>query len=561
MSAFFAKETFVKRIIALAVACLMLAGGQTAQAQNVKPLVVISISSYAKLKDSILYLAKTLDTANQAQIAQAEGMADAMTGGLDTQKPIGATVAFDGAEPIVVGFLPVKNLNQFLGGLALFGVQAKDAGNGLKSISNGLAFVKEQDGYAYVAQKAEYLQNLPDPAKAIGTLGKQFDLGIVGNMQNLPLDLKQQALSLIRMGLDQSLEQQDGESDAQFNFRKQAAAQQMKQLEQFFNETEQITIGWQTDKTAKKTYLDMIVTAARGTRMAKSFAALKDTTTKFGGVVKPDAPFSMHVATEMKDQEEIDQAVAQIKLLKTTALEAIDDSEDFDTDEERDMWKGWASQALDVLQRTVEGGRVDFAASFQSVAGGPATVLAGMHVADGKALEKVVVDMLKTAEKKKEGFPKVTYNAGTHKGTAYHTLALDPPEDKEVFEKIFGEKAMLHIGYSTDTVWIAMGANALDQLKAAIDGTGERKAVRPMAMTVALGSIMKLAAEVNKDDPQLLPLANAVAGGSDHIRILVDPIDNGEKVRFEIEEGVFKLIGVATKTVKSVFDKIEDELK
>lgn len=550
----------MKRIIALAAACLMLAGGQLAEAQNVKPLVVVSVSSYAKLKDSILYLAKTLDTANQAQIAQAEGMADAMTGGLDTQKPIGVTVAFDGQEPVVVGFLPVKNLAQFLGGLQLFGVQAKDAGNGLKSISNGMAFVKEQDGYAYVAQKAEHLQNLPDPAKTLGAIGKQFDVAVVGNIQNLPLDLKQQGLSFVRMGLEQSLEQQDGESDAQFNLRKAAAAQQIKQVEQFLNETDQLTIGWATDKAAKKTYLDTVVTAARGTRMAKSFAGLKDSTTKFGGVIKADAPFTMHAAYEIKDPEEIEQAVAQIKMLKTTALDAIDDSEEFDTDEERDLVKGWASQAIDVVQRTVEGGRVDLAASFQSVAGGPATVLFGMHVADGKALEKVVQDILKTAEKKEENFPKVQYNAGTHKGTTFHSLALDPPNDKEQFEKIFGEKAMLHIGFSTDTVWIAMGASALDQLKAAIDGTGERKAVRPMAMTVSLGSIMKLAAEVNKDDPQLLPLANAVAGGSDHIRILADPIDNGEKVRIEIEEGVFKLIGVATKTVQKVFNKVGEDL-
>lgn len=550
----------MKRIIALAAACVLLAAGQPAEAQNAKPLVVVSISSYAKLKDSILYLAKTLDTANQAQIAQAEGMADAMTGGLDTQKPIGITVAFDGAEPIVVGFVPVKNLNQFLGGLALFGVQAKDAGNGLKSISNGLAFVKEQDGYAYVAQKAEQLQNLPDPAKALGTVSKQFDVAVVGNIQNLPLDLKQQGLSFVRMGLEESLQQEDGESDAQFNFRKQAAAQQIKQIEQFLNETDQLTIGWQTDKAAKKTYLDTIVTAARGTRMAKSFAGLKDSTTKFGGVVKPDAPFSMHASYELKDPEEIEQAVAQIKLLKTTALDAIDDSEEFDTDEERDLVKGWASQALDVVQRTVEGGRVDLAASFQSVAGGPATVLFGMHVADGKALDKIVQDILKTAEKKEENFPKVQYNAGTYKGTSYHTLALDPPKDKETFEKIFGEKALLHVGFSTDTVWVAMGASALDQLKAAVDGAGERKAVRPMAMTASLGAIMKLAAEVNKDDPQMLPLANAVGGGADHVRILADPIDNGEKVRIEIEEGVFKLIGVATKTVQKVFNKVGEDL-
>lgn len=555
----------MKRFIALAAACMMLAAAQPAQAQNVKPLVVVSVSSYAKVKDSILYLTKSLGLASQAQIAQSEGMADAMTGGLDTQKPIGLTVAFDGQEPVVVGFVPVKNLNQFLGGLGLFGVQAKDAGNGLKSISNGLAFIKEQDGYAYVAQKAEYLQNVPDPAKAVGTLGKQFDVALLANMQNLPLDLKTQALSFIRMGLEESLEQQDGESDAQFNFRKQAAQQQMKQLEQFFNETDQIVMGWQTDKTGKKTFLDVTVTAARGTRMAKQFASLKDTSTKFGGVVKPDAPFSMHVATEMKDQEEIDQAVAQIRILKTTALEAIDDSEEFDTDEERDLVKGWASQALDVLQRTVEAGRVDFAASFQSLAGGPATILAGMHVADGKALEKIVEDILKTAQNKKEDFPKVQFNAGTHKGTTYHAVPLEPKDDVEQFEKIFGEKAMLYVGFSTDTIWVAMGANALDQLKAAIDGTGERKAVRPMAMTASLGSIMKLAAEVNKDDPQLLPLANAVAGGLDHVRILIDPIDNGEKVRFEIEEGVFKLIGVATKAVQEstekIFEKVEEELK
>jgi len=544
----------VKRVLLSFVAgVLMLGLSPVAQAQGTsKPILVVSISGFQELKDDITYLAKATD--NGDKTAPFDAVVDGFTTGLDKQKSIGAIVTMDGDQPSVVGFIPVKNLNQLLGSLAAVIGPTKDAGNGLKSVGGGTAFIKEQDGYAFLAQKASQLQNLPDPVKALGTLPKQYDIAIEANIQNIPKEYRTMGLGFMKQGLEAQLNtKQDNETDAQFEFRKQMAATQIKQIERFMDEGDRITFGWSVDRTGKKTFLDFVITAVRGSKLAQQLATLKESTTKFSGLLKGDAPIAMSMAIENKDPEEIDNAVAQIRSYKETLLDMIEDSDEFEDDDQKKLVKGWASQAMDIVQKTVEAGRFDAALAFTSPPGSTSTLLAGVHTVDGKGLEKIAMEVLKMAEKEQEDFPKVQYNVTKHGAVNLHALAIPiPQEDAENFRKIFGDKPMLYLGFSPDTVWLAAGTGSLDPLKVAIDASGERKPTTPMMMTASLGSIMRLAAEVNKENPALMPLANAIQPGSDHVRMLVEAIDSGERIRFEVEEGVLKLIGMGAKLQKDL---------
>ena len=541
----------MKRFLWLALLTLAPWAGwsSTAQAQgSSQPVVVMSLSGFDQIKDGLKGQFEMMGMAKEFK--QVDAMANALSTGLDRSKPIGLAVTLGGEMPTVVGFVPVSNLDQLLGGLALFQIPVEDVG-GMKKVKD--VYIKEQDGYAFLGQKPEDLQTLPDPAKSLGDLPKQYDMAMAINVQNVPADQRELAMGLIRQGMEASLQKNEEESDAQFELRKKLAEQQVKAFDQIFSECDQVVMGLTMDRTAKQLAMDMRITAKRGTKMADQFAQLKNASSKFGGVVRPDALVGMNVASMMTDQSEIDQVVSQLQAYKSSVMQMIEDSKDFDSDEERTIIKGWASQALDILQKTVETGRLDMAVSAVRTPAGPLSVLGGVHIADGKALEGLVQQVLKMAEKQTPNMPKIEFNVATHKGANIHGVAIPAPEnDPEGFAKVFGDKPMFYVGFSPDTAWTAMGTGSLDTLKAAIDASAQSRPVPPMELTFSVGSIMQMAAEMDANNPALLPLATAVQPGKDHVRMLVEPIENGERVRFLIEDEVLKLIGMAVQMQKQL---------
>jgi len=107
------------------------------------------------------------------------------------------------------------------------------------------------------------------------------------------------------------------------------------------------------------------------------------------------------------------------------------------------------------------------------------------------------------------------------------------------------------IGIGKQSVYFALGRDCLAATKDIIDRSKANpgKSVAIMEMTFALGQIMELAAFMG--DEQAKPILEMISGmldkesaGRDHVRMVAQPINNGIRMRFEMEEGVLKAIGM-----------------
>jgi hypothetical protein len=106
------------------------------------------------------------------------------------------------------------------------------------------------------------------------------------------------------------------------------------------------------------------------------------------------------------------------------------------------------------------------------------------------------------------------------------------------------------VGVGKNAVYFAMGSDPVAAVKAAIAASAKspKKAIMPFEMTIGLKQALEFAKSVADEDkkPLIENLADAVdsaATGSDHIRLVGEPIENGIRTRLELEEGVLKAIG------------------
>src|SRR5688572_20980518 len=151
-----------------------------------------------------------------------EGLLKAFTGGkgldvLDRKKPIGVVLltpdmATDELKSrpwaeIVQSYLclPLKSEEDLLFAVKNYTDTPRDVGNGVKSMdvknNQKTLFYKVQNGYMFVADKAEFLGNLPsDPTTLMGTMPKDYDLAVRMNIGNLPDSLRKEMVDALSTG-------------------------------------------------------------------------------------------------------------------------------------------------------------------------------------------------------------------------------------------------------------------------------------------------------------------------------------------------------------------------
>src|SRR5687768_8753290 len=112
----------------------------------------------------------------------------AFTTGMDKKRPAGLYVVPKDGDFHAIAFIPVSDLKQLLEIHKEYIGEPRDAGGGILEIGmDRSAFVKEQGGWAFVAESSEHLTGLPqDPVKLLGDLPKNYNLAIRIMVQNVP---------------------------------------------------------------------------------------------------------------------------------------------------------------------------------------------------------------------------------------------------------------------------------------------------------------------------------------------------------------------------------------
>ena len=124
---------------------------------------------------------------------------------------------------------------------------------------------------------------------------------------------------------------------------------------------------------------------------------------------------------------------------------------------------------------------------------------------------------------------------------------------------LLGDKVEAVLGIGGDRLYVAVGQDALKQLKEAIarSKAAAGKVIPPLRISLSGTPLAKFLAEVQNSIPDFADVevkgvvANVArmlertGGGKDHLTLTVTPVANGLNARLEVEEGLLKLGGLA----------------
>jgi hypothetical protein len=541
-----------KRIGLAALAIGLLAAGSRASAQSadsLKQVAVVSIAPYDELLEDANFLGALAGKNDLAQML--EGLLAGFTGGVGSEglgkdRPWGAAVLTDGASFQVVGMLPVADFEKLLSA-ASANLPEPVESDGVYQFQVGpmALAVKHEGDWAYLSQNAQHLQNLPkDPAKLLAPIAKDYDVAVRFYVANVPEAFRQQGLAMIRGGLQMGLQQQAGETDAQFEVRRRMVENQLETFEKSAAEIDQITLGVDVDAQEKQVHLDLDTTVLPGSSLAKQLAAQANAKTNFAGFASDDAAAYFSVASKL-GPDDIKQTLEQLSGVRSQLERAIDEEENLPDETAKGKIKEVAGKLLDAFEATIKSGSIDAGGRLQL--GDTLTFAAGGYVADGAELEKAFKELVALA-KNEPDFPGVKFDAEKYKDVRFHTTSV--PVKEEEGQKVLGETLDVVVGIGPKAGYLAIGQEGLELLKQVIDESAKQPgaAVPPMQVNVSLAPIFKFAAEKG-EEPQVAMLAEALAqaGGQDHVKLTVTPVTNGQKVRLLLEQGVLEALGQAGK--------------
>jgi len=548
-----------KLLVLFTTAALLIPAFQArAQVASDKPMLVVAISSVKELADDVAFLAKLAEIPGIDE--QLPLMLELFGQGLDMTKPIGAVIKAKGLSIEAIAFIPVTNFQ-----LALQLVEgtlgpAQDAGDGVFQLDTPLAtvFMKSAGGYAYIAQAKEQLLSLPaDPVKMLGGLEKKYDFAIQANLQAIPELYLTLVETQLQTGIELGLQPLPGESDEQYELRRQIAKQQMDQLIKAIHEIDTLTMGLSIDRPGKNVHLDFSVTAVEGTDLARQSALLQDMETAFSGFLPDNAAIRMNVVQHLA-QEDIAPVELMLQTLVTNATAELDNDETLTT-AQREALKGALTDTIAVLVDTLKGEKIDGAASV-TFTGSQMVAIGGFKVVNGKKLDSALKTVLQLAMEEDElgGVVEIKFDAAQHKGTNFHTLSIPLPEYPEEPQKIFGPTVEVVIGISDTGAYVGVGQNSLAAVKAAIDASSEPKIVAPVEFTASVIKCIKFAAAVAPDDipaegKELIAKISSLTG-EDNISLKAEPIPNGSRFRIQVDEMAIKAIGLAIQGAMRLVD-------
>jgi hypothetical protein len=515
-----------------------------ADAQGKPPAVVVSLASYDKMMADLRYGG---DVAGASQyIGLLQFFAGAYTQAIDTTRPGGVLIDFDGPMPVVTAFLPVKSLQRLLDQVADQIGPARDVGNGVKQLDGPQPlFAKESGGFAFITNSQDNLVNLPaNPVALLAGADGRYDLAVTVNVRSIPQDLRTMAIEQMREGFESQMEMQRllAEDEADSEMQEQISRNAIESMVKLVEQSDQISLGWAIDAKTQSTYLDITMTAVDGTELAQQMALMEDAKTSFAGLLTK-AAMNMGISSRMSAQDQ-QQAIMTLDAVVAKARSEIDVDDDL-ADDARGAAKQMLERFADIAKATVHEGVIDGGAKLMTQ-GDSLQLLAGMRVADGAEVEQAV-KMLIDLAKDEPDFPEVKLNALQHQGVNFHTASL--PVDDDGARRVFGDKLDVVLGTGPKSVYLAFGPGSVDLLKQAIDQSVQQpnKETLPTQIAVSMTPLLRFGAQLEPENETLKQLLDAVerSQGKDQVTLTVQPVPRGFTYRLDVQEGVLRMIGAA----------------
>jgi hypothetical protein len=550
-------------------------------AADSKPALVIAFSGYQALIDDLDQLGG--GNGQQQTGRTIDGILKFMTNnkglvGLDKTRPWGAAIlATKSGGFSALAFVPVTDTQALLDVLGRWIGEPEDIGDGVLEIEIRRApvYVKEHNGWAFLARSPEELTELPDdPTPWLSGLTDTYDLAISGQPQNLPQELVGLGLIQMQQVVEQGLNRRyQDETDEQLAERRKLARARVEELSQLIKELDEFTLGYAIDAAAKKVILDISLTALPGTKTAEELTP-KTYRSQLGGFAVEDAA-AMGALVDEGTPEQVADATASIESLVQSLLREIDSVADA---EDQAKLRDVANTFAEVLRSTVNSGRIDAAASL--VGTGPFTLISGVQAGDQGAVDGFVKTALSALEGE-AGVSPIEWNVAEQGGIAFHRFSVElppkpepgagaasrlrldpnaPPPTREELaaaaqraalenvRAMFGDQFPVVIGSGNSRLYAAVGDGGLEKLQAAIEASAAAAETEVPGVQVSLRPGLFVAAQAAAHPENLMWAIAATQAGqpgdNDRVKLQVIPLENGSTTRIEAGEGVMSLLGI-----------------
>jgi hypothetical protein len=468
------------------------------------PVAVITFSGWQELIDDLNFVGDVSDSPGLG--SSIEGLLALTTGGqglvgLRRDQPWGVAVSVVNNEPDILAFVPLKDLDRFLAALAgVIGPAPKDADGVYELDVMGQAILAKQHGeWAFIAMRQESLANLPDdPAAMVANLTKQYDVAIEVNMQNLPADFRDVALTQISLGLEQSMSRDEDESEEDYQARSEAAAAQIAEIEKAITQIDRLTVGWSINREDRKAYVDVMATAIAGSDLAEEFAGVSEGTTQFAGFESPEATVSA-LCTGAIATSDREQMVSMWASSREQLKMMLDTSDVFDDPRAKEVASSVMDDVFAALGKMMDADRVD---GGMAVFGeGPFTIVAGGAVADSAVFENLVDDILKQVTAEFPSYEGYSRNVAEHKDLRFHTIDIPSLPDAEMLEaarEVFGDEISITVAVGDKRVFFGVGPGAIDRIRHVVDVSAEAGDVTipPLRVRAKMSPLMGVLGEL-----------------------------------------------------------------
>ncbi|MBI5756969.1 MAG: hypothetical protein HZA46_00460 [Planctomycetales bacterium] len=424
-----------------------------------QPAITIVLNSAGEFLGDIEFLFK-LAGEPPARFRTLADTLEAFLDGVDRTKPLGVQVFVDGTDFKYVAFFPVKStdLKKFLENLAGLGIKSKKGADGSYALTGDFEGFLRAIGDQVVIGSTKGDILLVKSALA-PIVGKDGDIVVLLDNSGQPAEDRRKGMTTLRANTEKTLKKKEGESDLTFAVRKAATLQQLDELERFFVDSAKILAAWTTSAKDKNATFELDLTAIPGTSLEKSVQLLGTTDNLFGGIETKGTVASLTVNFPIDDLRKKHLA-EQVKLTKSL-IEFDTNAAANRTAEQKAADKVVVAAISDAVDANIAAGSFNAFLRIHPNAGGKFATVGGIHVADvGK-----VMAVLKAIEAR-EGADKVKFDADSEGDVKIH--AFEIADVKKEAPEFLGADGKLYLGTGKDTLWIATGDNAVEQLKTAI---------------------------------------------------------------------------------------------
>lgn len=508
---------------------------------DIQPGVVVALANVDEHLSDIEHLMEAAGVGQMSGLVRM-GAAEYIRG-IDADKPMGALLFFDEdnpEEPTVMAFVPVTDIEDVLDTLAPFVDIDEDGDDIILTANDGTEITtRVVDGYAFMVQDREMLENLPEnPTNLLQDLPNQYNIAARVFGQNIPESLRQQAIDLIRSGAEGEMESLgDGpEADLQrANFE-----YTMDQMESFINETEEVVAGLAIDEDGNRIYIDFKMIGLEGSKLARQSNEYgKAAKSKFRGFLMENATATIHATGKLLD-DDVQHIQKMIDDIEEVAKAEVEN--EGLSDDEAEAANRVISDLINVLRGSLEKGTMDFGGAL-NLQDDKVQLAVGMQIAEGAKLESSVKELAKWAEAEEDVPLSFNFDVANENGVRYHEITVAIPESEEEMTDLFGSSVDVLLGVGDDVLYAAAGHNPKEFLNECMSGSapsGEEELIGQF--NLHLLPFIKFLSRV-QDAPELDDIADILPDNADdRMRMTVRAVPNGQHFRFEMEDAILKVL-------------------